>query len=280
MRLMQSQTETEVRSPAKPSSPSPPITTKSPKTPQASTPITTSTPGAATVAPDKQEVKEVTPLSKKATEVTPLSKKTTPKVPTPKEKVQGQKNGSVDKNKRLSCGNSGCNFRTMSSLKMAEHRKLQGHLTPKKKAIKSPNSSLTIQYCNVGDCEFYTRYQSNLMRHRRRRNHFSSEEDRIKAKAEANRDEIFREIEQKPVDSAEESSESSDELDVTIPLVKHTSPSKITDYFKPVNRKPVKKVLDLNETPQSETKKSSNTAKNSEVELNSSFQKTPNVLEQ
>merc|ERR1712156_1353124 len=267
---MQSQTEMEVRSPAMPSSPSPPITTKSPKTLQVSTPITTSTPGAATVAPDKQEVKEVTPLSKK----------TTPKVPTPKEKGQGQKNASVDKNKRLSCGNSGCNFRTMSSLKMAEHRKLQGHLTPKKKAIKSPNSSLTIQYCNVGDCDFYTRYQSNLMRHRRRRNHFSSEEDRIKAKAEANRDEIFREIEQKPVDSAEESSESSDELDVTIPLVKHTSPSKITDYFKPVNRKTVKKVLDLNETPQSETKKSSNTAKNSEVELNSNFQKTPNVLEQ
>ena len=79
------------------------------------------------------------------------------------------------------------------------------------------------------------------MRHRRRRNHFSSEEDRIKAKAEASRDEIFREIEKKPVpvDSAEES-ESSDELDVTIALVKNCSPSKITDYFKPVNKKTVK----------------------------------------
>ena len=73
------------------------------------------------------------------------------------------------------------------------------------------------------------------MRHRQRRNHFLSEEDRITAKAEASRDELFREIEQKPipVDSADECG-SNDELNITIPLTKNCSPSsKITSYFKP-----------------------------------------------
>ena len=71
---------------------------------------------------------------------------------------------------------------------MAEHRKIQGHLTPKKKEkAQSPNLSLIKLYCSVDDCDFHTRYQSNLMRHRRRRNHYTSDEDQIKAKEEANR---------------------------------------------------------------------------------------------
>ena len=61
-----------------------------------------------------------------------------------------------------------------------------------------------------------------------------SEEERIIAEAEASRDELFREIEQKPisVDSANESG-SNHELDIT----KNCSPSsKITVYFKPVGK--------------------------------------------
>ena len=63
-----------------------------------------------------------------------------------------------------------------------------------------------------------------------------SEEERITAEAEASRDELFREIEQKPisVDSADESG-SNHELDITI--TKNCSPSsKITAFFKPVDK--------------------------------------------
>ena len=63
-----------------------------------------------------------------------------------------------------------------------------------------------------------------------------SEEERITAEGQASRDELFREIERKPilVDSADESG-SNDELDITIPHTKNCSPSsKITSYFKPV----------------------------------------------
>jgi len=194
---------------------------KSPKTPQ--TPIITAISN-----------KQVTPLNKTKQE------KTIKKTPvSEKEPVL---------NKRISCGSSGCGYRTTSSLKMTEHRKDQGHLSPKKRKTQSPaSSSLIIGHCGVGDCDFSTRYKSNLMRHRQRRNHFLSEEDRITAKAEASRDELFREIEQKPipVDSADESG-SNDEVDVTIPLTKDTSPSKITDYFKPKPKSlTVKKVLNL-----------------------------------
>ena len=173
---------------------------KSPKTPQ--TPITTAISN-----------KQVTPLNKteKTTKKTPVSEKekTIKKTPvSEKEPVL---------NKRITCGSSGCGYRTTSSLKMTEHRKEKGHLSPKKpRKTQSPASSnLIIGHCGVGDCDFSTKYKSNLMRHRQRRNHFLSEEDRITAKAEASRDELFREIEQKPisVDSANES-ESNDEFDI------------------------------------------------------------------
>ena len=44
------------------------------------------------------------------------------------------------------------------------------------------------------------------MRHKQKHNHFLSEENRITANAEASRDELFREIEQKPtpVESADQ----------------------------------------------------------------------------
>ena len=68
---------------------------------------------------------------------------------------------------------------------MTEHRKDKGHLSPKKQKTQSP----VIEYCGFGDCDFSTRYKSNLVRHRQRRNHFLSEEDRIIAKSKASKDE-------------------------------------------------------------------------------------------
>lgn len=138
--------------------------------------------------------------------------------------------------KRLSCGNSGCNYRTTSRLKMSEHRKEKGHLTPGKRSkvtlpsSKSP-SKLPLTKCGFVGCDFSTRYHSNLSRHRRRRNHFLTDEDRNEAVAEAQRDEIARQIEESKLES---SSETEEEMDVTIPLAKKYSPSKITDYFKPL----------------------------------------------
>ena len=91
--------------------------------------------------------------------------------------------------------------------------------------------------CKKEGCSFLTALLSipynKLTYHKKRRNHFLSEEERITAKAEAS-----REIEQKPitVDSADESG-SNHELDITIPLTKNCSPSsKITSYFKPVEK--------------------------------------------
>ena len=70
--------------------------------------------------------------------------------------------------KRISCRSSGCGYRTTSSLKMTEHRKDKGHLSPKKPKSQSP----VIEHCGFEDCDFSTRYKSNLVRHRQRRNHF------------------------------------------------------------------------------------------------------------
>ena len=92
--------------------------------------------------------------------------------------------------KRISCRSSGCGYRTTSSLKMSEHRKDKGHLSPKKPKTQSP----VIEHCGFGDCDFSTRYKSNLVRHRQRRNHFLSKENRLTAKTKASKDELFREI--------------------------------------------------------------------------------------
>ena len=247
---------------------------KSPKTPQ--TPTITAISN-----------KQVTPLNKtkqeKTIKKTPVSDKETIKKTPVSEKEPVL-------NKRITCGSSGCGYRTTSSLKMTEHRKEKGHLSPQKpRKTQSPASSkLSIGHCGVGDCDFSTKYKSNLMRHRQRRNHFLSEEDRITAKAEASRDELFREIEQKPitVDSADESG-SSDEVDVTIPLTKDTSPSKITDYFKPKPKNlTVKKVLNL-EAKVAEPTKNTNAASNKTPEaarkplpVDKSFKSPTTVLEQ
>ena len=75
--------------------------------------------------------------------------------------------------KRISCRNSGCGYRSTSSLKMTEHQKDKGHFSPKKQKPQSP----VIEHCGFGDCDFSTRYKSNLTRHRQRWNHFLSQEE-------------------------------------------------------------------------------------------------------
>ena len=242
---------------------------KSPKTPQ--TPVATPTPALEEKNLTKTPI--VTPPSKISKKITPPTK-------------------STDRKKRLSCGNSGCNYRTMSQLKMAEHRKLQNHLTPKKRQKTSPSQSkLPAMNCGSEGCTFSTRYQSNLARHRRRRNHYLTENDRKEADAEASRDEICREIEKKgPVGDSTEEEESNDELDVTIPLSIKYSPSKITDYFKPLVNKRVqgvKKILDLDngaDAPPCATevqmKNNTSSSKNNENDNNLSSYKSTTVLEQ
>ena len=235
-------------------------------------------------SPKTPQTPTITAISNK--QVTPLNK--TKQEKTIKKTPVSEKEPVL--NKRITCGSSGCGYRTTSSLKMTEHRKDKGHLSPKKaRKTQSPASSnLIIGHCGVGDCDFSTKYKSNLMRHRQRRNHFLSEEDRITAKAEASRDELFREIEQKPitVDSADESG-SNDEVDVTIPLTKDTSPSKITDYFKPKpkNLTTVKKVLNLE--AEVEPTKNTNAASNKTPEaarkplpMDKSYKSPTTVLEQ
>ena len=111
---------------------------------------------------------------------------------------------------------------------------------------------------------------------------------RVTAKTKASKDELFREIEQKPitVDSADKSG-SNDEVDVTIPLTKDTSPSKITDYFKPKPKNlTVKKVLNL-EAKVAEPTKNTNAASNKTPEaarkpvpMDKSFKSPTTVLEQ
>lgn len=139
---------------------------------------------------------------------------------------------------------------------MSEHRKEKGHVTPSKRqktllpSSQSP-SKLPLTACGFGDCDFSTRYHSNMTRHRKRRNHFLNDEERDEANAEAKRDEIAKQMEEAKLSSEENNSEE-EEMDVTIPLSKKYSPSKITDYFKPVTtpkRKSldaVRKTLDMN----------------------------------
>merc|ERR1712079_945154 len=65
--------------------------------------------------------------------------------------------------------------------------------------------------CGYKDCDFTSKYLSNLSRHRRRRNHFITDEDKKSALAEQKRDELAKKIEQ----SQESSTEEEDEFDVT-----------------------------------------------------------------
>ena len=91
--------------------------------------------------------------------------------------------------------------------------------------------------CGYKDCDFITKYMSNLSRHRKRRNHYLTDDDKREAEAEEKRDEIAKKIEQSHCDSLSEDAATDDEVDVTIPLTKNLSPSKITDYFKPIAKK-------------------------------------------
>ena len=143
--------------------------------------------------------------------------------------------------KRRSCGQSGCDYRTSSMVKMAEHRKSLGHNTSSisspRKSSSSANNTLKLM-CGYKDCDFITKYMSNLSRHRKRRNHYLTDDDKREAEAEEKRDEIAKKIEQSHCDSlSEDAATDDDEVDVTIPLTKNLSPSKITDYFKPITKK-------------------------------------------
>ena len=57
-------------------------------------------------------------------------------------------------------------------------------------------------------------------------------QDKKSALAEQKRDELAKKIET----SQDSSTEEEDEFDVTIPLAQNLSPSKITDYFKPIKK--------------------------------------------
>jgi len=143
--------------------------------------------------------------------------------------------------KRRSCGQSGCDYRTSSMVKMAEHLKSLGHNTSSisspRKSSGSANNTLKLM-CGYKDCDFITKYMSNLSRHRKRRNHYLTDDDKREAEAEEKRDEIAKKIEQSHCDSlSEDAATDDDEVDVTIPLTKNLSPSKITDYFKPITKK-------------------------------------------
>ena len=94
-------------------------------------------------------------------------------------------------NKRKSCGHPGCDFRTSSLVAMTDHRKSLGHsqVSPIKKSrnlLKSTSAgtgsspSRATLLCGYKDCDFTSKYLSNLSRHRRRRNHFITDEVRRK----------------------------------------------------------------------------------------------------
>ena len=202
--------------------------------------------------------------------------------------------------KKLKCGElNNCSFATESGLKLTEHRKSTNHI---KSPIKSPNPSLMklpLLKCDM--CEFTTQYNSNMSRHKRRKNHFANSQDEETAEAENKRDEIAQEMEKIPdseTDSQNSQSESEIELpevvedDVTIHLSKKYSPSKITDYFKPLTKKTtpkldnVKKQLVLSSeiaaVPEKKEDQKAAVAATKEVEMVMTNEKVvqQNVLEQ
>ena len=162
--------------------------------------------------------------------------------------------------KKLKCGQDACKFNSRSKLKMAEHRKSLGHATSPVKKSVTPN--LPEVNCDYEGCDFTTQYSSNLSRHKRRRGHFVTESDKEAVEADIKRDEIAKEIEMtNPTESEEEENESVTEVtaeaeeDVTVLLGKKYSPSKITDYFKPVANKFKKKLsMDSEECDTSDKK--------------------------
>jgi len=205
-----------------------------------------------------------------------------------------------EKPKKLKCGElNNCAYTTDSTLKLAEHRKSTNHVKSPLKA--SPQlSKLPLLQCEF--CEFTTQYSSNMSRHKRRKNHFANSQDEATADAELQRDKIAEEMEKihastSASETEEENSQSESEIepeeDVTILLGKKYSPSKITDYFKPLTSKKkedVKKQLILSSEPtenveEEKEEKCSNVTTNSaakEVEMvtNEKVVQQQSVLEQ
>ena len=196
--------------------------------------------------------------------------------------------------RRFRCGNPGCLFRTDSRLKLSEHRREKNHLSPQKNPLLSRSSSthLPLTQCGYDNCDFASKYLSNLTRHRRRKNHFTTENERDAAQAELKRDELAKEMEKNKMSAESENEATSEtEVDITIPLAKNKSPSKITDYFKPRSKKlpqksqvdPVKKTLDFDDAAALEEEKTSSDTKktNEESDLTvENAKKTTEVLEQ
>ena len=158
------------------------------------------------------------------------------------EKVISSSKSSAS-SKKLKCGElNNCAFATESELKLTEHRKSTNHTKSPSKSPAPPLMKLPLLQCDF--CEFTTQYNSNMSRHKRRKNHFANSKDEETAEAENKRDEIAQEMEKIP-DSEEDSQNSQSESeiepevedDVTIHLSKKYSPSKITDYFKPMTKK-------------------------------------------
>ncbi len=122
---------------------------------------------------------------------------------------------------------------------MAEHRKTKGHLSPKKvrRGHSLSPGKMPLIGCGFETCDFATKYASNLARHRRRTGHFLSEADKLEAAKEAERDQLAKTIEatkEEPLSDVEDHEDGDSVEDLTIPLAKKYSPSKITDFFKPI----------------------------------------------
>ena len=188
--------------------------------------------------------------------------------------------------KEKTCGTPDCSYSTNSLVKLTEHRRSLGHtinnsITPKKRKNSSNHNStssspnkMTKLFCGYKDCEFSSGYLSNLCRHRKRKCHYLTEEDKKMAEAEEKRDSIAKEIEQS---QENDTSTDEEEVDVTIPLTKHLSPSKITDYFKPIAKK-VKPMQSLESNNDKEKEKSSTETETAEKPQQQQQQEKPSSL--
>lgn len=157
------------------------------------------------------------------------------------------------------------------------------HRTPSKstKAVatnRSNSKNLNLVLCGFEDCDFATKYNSNMHRHRQRRSHFLSESDKIEAVQEKARDELAKKMEAKSSTSTDDDTDEENTFDITIPLSQKLSPSKITDYFKPLPKKTaevasVRKTLDMQSEENANSNGESQAAQQTE-------NKTSKVLEQ
>lgn len=162
------------------------------------------------------------------------------------------------KKHKLSCGSENCSFATNSLIKMTEHRKSTRHIPSKKSSknivenggsggkkdgkrsrAKCNPSKMPNLPCQFETCDYISKYHSNLLRHRGRHGHFLNDDDKVEAEKDEVRTQIAKKIEASTSTSTTttDDDESSELEDITVPLSKLVSPSKITDYFKPVQTK-------------------------------------------